>query len=976
MSKLEEHRRERAPIDHFFRTLAETHDGDAIAVILTGTGSDGTLGVKDIKAKGGLVIVQDPNDAEYDGMPQSAIATGLVDFILPVADIPASILRYDRTQPRVSVPQDEEDVPADERMQLQKVFTQLRARTDRDFSRYKRSTVLRRIARRMQLNYTEDLPSYLEKLRERPEEVRALADDLLITVTSFFRDPEVFERLEKEDIPRLFAKKNDDGTIRVWSVGCATGEEAYSFAMMLEEEASRHPSPPQIQVFASVLHARSLERAREGFYPGDIETDVSAERLKRFFHKENGGYRIRKEIRDLIVFAPHNLLADPPFSRLDLVACRNLLIYLERDIQRDVIELFHYALNPEGILVLGSAESIDATDLFRVENKKLCFFRKRNVPPREPRLPVFPLTRVRFTGETTVGSESSSEPVAYGGLHQHMVEQYAPPSILVSSDNRVVHLSEHAGRYLVHPGGEPTASALKLVREELRIEMQASLQTAREKKEAIDSKPIPVRFNGHARPVVLHVRPALESDREGYVLIIFEEREPRKTDDGTSHLQDGSERIQELEAELTLSRQRMQALIEEYETSREEMKASSEEMQSTNEELRSTMEELETSKEELQSINEELQTVNQQNRHKVEELAQLSSDLQNLLSATEIATLFLDRELRILRFNPKLGDLFNIRVTDRGRPISDLTHRLGYDELLADADVVLDRLVPVEREVQDDSGRWYLSRVLPYRSSDDRIEGVVITFIDIDKVKRTEDALRIANEALLRANVDLRHFSYAVSHDMQEPLRMVTSFSQLLKRDYSDKLDPKADGYIETVVEGARRMEALLQGLREYWSVDKPDGSQLRNVDANIALRAALADLGSAIHESKATITDSGLPSVLGQEHPLTQVFQNLIGNAIKYRRPDTSPRILVSAKRSGTMWQFSVEDNGLGIESTDLQTIFAPFKRLHGADFPGVGLGLAMCQKIIERYNGKIWVQSIPGSGSTFFFTLPATDV
>jgi signal transduction histidine kinase len=757
--------------------------------------------------------------------------------------------------------------------------------------------------------------------------------------------------------------------------------------MVLVDEAARHDAPPQIQIFASDLHARSLERAREGFYPGDIETDVSEERLRRFFHRENGGYRIRKELRDLVVFAPHNILADPPFSRQDLISCRNLLIYLERDVQRDVIELFHYALNSEGTLLLGSAESIDAADLFRVEDKKLCLFLKRNVPPREPRLPVFPLTWSRIPGESPARPEYPTEPVGYGRLHQQMVEQYAPPSILISPDNKLIHLSDHAGRYLVHPGGEPTASVLKLVRQELRIELQASLQTARDKKQAFDSQPIPVRFNGHSRPVVIHVRPALEPAREGFALVIFEEREPQ--DDLEAPLasiassESEAEHLQNLETELALARQRLQAIIEEYETSQEEMKASSEEMQSTNEELRSTMEELETSKEELQSINEELQTVNQQNRHKVEELAQLSSDLQNLLAATDIATLFLDRELRILRFTPKLGDLFNVRVTDRGRPISDLTHRLGYEGLRADAEAVLGRLVPIEREVQDDQDRWYLGRILPYRSTEDRIEGVVITFIDIDTRRRSaealrasEERLRILNTALLRANADLKHFSYAVSHDMQEPLRMVTGYTQLLARNYRAKLDSQATEYIDNAILGAQRMEALLNDLREYWSVDEQRVEEPAEVDCNAALDRALSHLGSQIKERNAVVSRDLLPSILAEPYALTLLLQNVISNAIKYSRREIAPRIHVSASRNEGEWVFSVQDNGIGIESGDLDKIFAPFKRLHGKEYPGTGLGLAMCQKIVERYGGRIWAESVAGQGSTFRFTLPVIEV
>lgn len=768
LSKLEEQRQQRAPIDHFFRTLAKTHDGEAIGVILTGTGSDGTLGLRDIKERGGLTVVQDPNEAEYDGMPQSAISTGMIDLVLPLAQIPLAVLRFVTTQPKLPKPEEHEDLDGGELQMLHRMFAHLRARTGRDFGRYKRSTILRPIQRRMQLRQIEEFPHYLELLRIDAEEVRILADDLLITVTSFFRDTEVFESLTREVIPRLFAGKNGDNEIRVWSVGCSTGEEAYSLAILLLEEAARHEVAPRMQVFASDLHEQSLKQAREGFFPGDIETDVSPERLKRFFQKENGGYRIRKDVREMVIFSPHNVLSDPPFSRIDMISCRNLMIYIQREVQRDIIDLFHYALKPDGFLVLGTSETVDAGDLFRVENKKHCIYQKRNVQGPDPRLPVFPLTRTGRFGEMD-RPQRTGDPVHYGALHQLMVERYALPSALVSPDDKVVHLSEHTGRYLTLPGGEPTTSIVKIVREDLRIELRALLRAAREEQKPKRSKPIPVRFNGDTCPVVLHVRPSQEPQQEGYVLVFFDEYDPADLKNypmvpspGTGSPSEGKNapgRIRELEAELSLLHQRLQSIIEEYETSQEEMKASNEEMQSTNEELRSTMEELETSKEELQSMNEELQTVNQENRHKVEELAQLSSDLQNLLAATDIATLFLDRDLRILRFTRRVGELFNVRVTDRGRPISDLTHNLGYDELQDDAHRVLEKLVPIEREVADDSGRWFLTRVMVYRSTEDRIEGVVITFVDITRRKQVEQ------EA-----IESKEYSESIVTTLHEPI--------------------------------------------------------------------------------------------------------------------------------------------------------------------------------------------------------------
>ncbi|MFW5973189.1 MAG: PAS domain S-box protein [Bacteroidota bacterium] len=507
-------------------------------------------------------------------------------------------------------------------------------------------------------------------------------------------------------------------------------------------------------------------KARDGFYPGDIETDVSEERLRRFFEKEDGGYRVRRELRELVVFAPHNLLSDPPFSRIDLISCRNMLIYLQRGVQRNVSDVFHYALRPGGRLLVGTSETIEKSDLFWLESKPLHIYHKRDVPAPEPRLPVFPLSQVTRTDDR-MQRDHVNEPVPYGRLHQRMVERYGPPSMLVNPEDRVVHLSEHAGRYLEMPGGLPTTSAFKLVREEFRVELRAILYGARSKQQPVRSKPTKVRIEGTVREVVLDVRPALDPQQQGFVLVLFDERAEQDTQ--TEEPEQASPanvagRVRELEAELTRSRQRLQAIIEEYETTQEEMKASNEELQSSNEELRSTMEELETSKEELQSLNEELQTVNQENRHRVEELRQLSGDLKNLLSSTGIATLFLDRTGRIMRFTPRATEIFNIRPTDRGRPVSDITQRVGYGELADDARQVLERLTPVEREVQDEEGRSYLTRVLPYRSTEDRIEGVVITFVDITERKAAEDAL--AKEKVYAENI---------VEALHEPLLVLTS---------------------------------------------------------------------------------------------------------------------------------------------------------------------------------------------------------
>ncbi len=744
LAQIESRRQARAPIDHFFRTLAETHDGRAVGIVLTGTGSDGALGLRWIKERGGLAVVQDPADAEYDGMPKSALAVAPVDLVLPLAKIPGAVLRFAKTEPRLVVPEEGAAIETEERRFLHELFAIILARSGRDFSHYKRSTLLRRIARRMQFNHVREPSAYLDMLRRQPSEVGALIDDLLIKVTSFFRDAEVFAALEQEFIPKLFEGKGPSDSVRAWSVGSATGEEAYSIAILLLEEAARRGSSTAIQVFATDLHQQSLDRAREGLFPANIEADVSPERLHRFFQREDGGYRVRREVRDLLVFAQHDVLAEPPFSRLDLVSCRNLFIYLDRELHQQLAKLFQYALRPGGFLVLGTSETVNASEFFLAEDRKRSIYRRLNVAAAEPRLPVFSAPRQRVAHRAPIPG-ARHEPLVSGAVHQRLVEQYAPPSVLLSPDDHVVHFSAHAGRYLVHPGGSPTTNVFRIVRDELRVELRAAVSVARAQRKAVRTKPLAVRFNGGSCPVVLDVRPALDPEQEGFLLLILDEQpglEPEKAAVQPTPAAEGLAKARALEAGREVAEERLQQVIKDYETGQEDLRATNEELQSANEELRSTLEELESSKEELQSMNEELQTVNQESHHKVEELGQLSSDLQNLFAATDIATIFLDRELRILRFTPKTADLFNVRANDRGRPLSDFTHRLGYEDLTSDAAQVLERLVPIEREVHDKAGRWYLMRVLPYRDTKDRIGGVVVTFVEITARRRAEDALR------------------------------------------------------------------------------------------------------------------------------------------------------------------------------------------------------------------------------------------
>lgn len=753
LSDLEQERLDRGPVDHFFSTLADTHDGHSIGVILSGTGSDGTRGLEKIRARGGITVAQDPTEAEYDGMPRNAIMANTIDLVDSIASIADRIVALGRSAETIAPIIDDEAVPnPDVHELLRQIYAHVRKRTGHDLTGYKESTLLRRIRRRMQIHQISDLAEYFALLRADGEETDLLFTDMLISVTSFFRDGDVFDAISSRLIPDLFAETSGTEVVRVWSVGCSTGEEAYGLAMLLIEHADRLNDPPQIQIFASDLHDQSLRRARDGVYSDSIESDVSAERLGRFFTRENGAYRVRQELRDVIVFAPHGLLSDPPFSHLDLIVCRNLLIYLDRPTQQTAVSIFHYALDPGGFLVLGTSESIDRSDLFATVDKQHCLFRRREGPNPDPILPTRTTTSPSTSFRWNPHERHRTATSGHAERHAAMAERYAPPSVLIDEEHRVVHLSATAGRYLLHPGGSPTSNLFELVPEELSLELRTTVHAARSQGVATRGRGVDVRLEGTLRRVHVRAIPSQDDEMLGFVLVLFDEAavpDGEASDVDTS----GVVGVEELKSQLDLTRRRLQTIIDEYETGQEEMRASNEELQSSNEELRSTMEELETSKEELQSMNEELATLNQENRHKVDELAILSSDLQNLLTSTDIATIFLDRQLRIVRFTPPVSDIFNIVMGDRGRPLSDFTHRLGTADLIVDAEQVLERLVPVEREIETGDGRWLLTRVLPYRSTDDRIDGVVITFVDITRRLRTEEALR-TSERRLRLSLD------------------------------------------------------------------------------------------------------------------------------------------------------------------------------------------------------------------------------
>jgi two-component system CheB/CheR fusion protein len=787
---MERPRGKHVSIDFFFRTLAEVHREKAFAVILSGTGSDGSVGIARIRERGGVTLVQQPEDAEYDQMPRAAIATGAVDVVLPVAELPGRIVAMARDAARIVFPADttEQDAASREHEDaLRDIMLILRAKTGHDFRAYKRATVFRRIERRMQVNGLQTLEAYRDFLHEHPHERPALLKDMLISVTNFFRDREAFDALESEVIPQLFGQGADDLRIRAWSAGCATGEEAYSLAMLLTEAAA--PTSTPVQVFATDIDEDAIAQARHGFYSSAVAADITSARVAHFLTREDDGYRVQKSLREKVLFARHNVLQDPPFSKLDLIVCRNLLIYLNRDVQAHALEMFHFALRPGGYLFLGSSESAEAVSkFFTAVDKKHRIYRANPVG----RSGVYLHTPSRLpTAISTVGSTAAAAAAqdrrehSLSEIHRKAVEDRLPPSILVDRDGHIAHMSPNAGVYLRLVGGAPSYQLTTLIVPELRLELRTTLFQAGQDGTSVRSRAVDLERDGQPISVSVEARPIRDQEHVGgFQLVVFHEglassaARPTDTDNEQAPI------LLQLEEELKRAKEQLQATLEESESSNEELKASNEELQSINEELRSATEELETSKEELQSINEELITVNHELKLKVEETAKVNDDLSNLVASTDIATVFVDRDMCIKRFTPRAADVFRLIAADVGRSLLDLNHSLDYPDLAADASMAFQALRAIEREVGSQDGRWYIARILPYRTAEDRIEGAVMTFIDITRRRAAEESAR-SSEERMRLVADSA-VDYAII--TTDPDGMITTWSKGAERmfRYSD----------------------------------------------------------------------------------------------------------------------------------------------------------------------------------------------
>lgn len=994
-------------IDLFFRDLADVHKDHAFCVVLSGTGADGAVGLSRIKEQGGVTLAQTPDDAQYDSMPRAAIETGMVDLVLPAAEIPQKLLELWRNARQVRLPEIEDDTlppalgtrvgdaQASEPM-LEEILLQLRSNTGHDFQHYKRATVLRRIERRLHVTGQADLAAYLHYLEQYPAESRALLADMLIGVTNFFRDREAFEALERHVLPQLVCERDPaEGAdeIRVWSAGCSTGEEAYSLAMLVCEQLALEQRSHKVQVFATDLDERAIGIARSGSYPEAIVTDVPPSRLRQFFLKEDQHYRVRKEVREKVLFARHNLLSDPPFSQIDLIVCRNLLIYLDREVQRDILQMFHFALRPGGYLFLGSSESADmASELFAPVDKRNRIFRALDAS-----------NTGRRSGRQLAGTSAASMPLetlakakpgrkpSFADLHYRALARRMPPSLIVDIDGNILHMSEGVGRFLQVAGGEPSRSLLNLVLPPLRLALRSTLFQARQGTEAVTSRPVDLAETMGKLQVEITVQPYKDDlSASDCLLVVFEERAPdpslplpgviRQTDSMVLH---------NLERELQRTRLQLQETIEQSEVSSEELTASNEEMQAINEELRSASEELETSKEELQSINEELLTVNYELKNKVEETDKVNDYLSNLIACTEIATVFVDRNLHIRWFTPRATDLFNILPVDTGRSLLDITHCLDYPALADDARAVAQGEAVIEREIGGQSDHWYLARLLPYRSSEQKIDGTVLTFIDISSSHAAEERVRLGEERLSKQLAETQstnhmkdEFFAVMSHELKHPLNLIQLNAEILRRLPSLRNISAASKAVGTICDAVTSQARIIDDLLD---VARIRTGKLKLKTQPVDLLALLQGIHDVVVSEqhpcpvRLELPADTLPVMIeGDVTRLEQIIWNLLNNALKFSPAGNEIRLVLSHDENHARLQ--VIDHGVGLSHDSLEHIFdlfsqaTPQQASHSRE--GLGIGLSLVRQLVEAHGGSVRAKSPGlGLGCTFEVTLPLCD-
>ncbi len=986
------------PIDMFFRSLADDFGPRAIGVVLSGTGTDGTRGVLEIKKSGGLVLVQSPETAKFDGMPRSAVGTGVADKIQAPELMGATLNAISNASPSFGSLSLAENDQADASPHG-RILVMLRERYGIDFTLYKPGTIGRRIERRMAIRNIGSSSDYLTRLSEDDEELENLYRDLLIGVTEFLRDPQAFEVLYSNVLEDMAEKLSNERSLRIWTPGCATGEEAYSLALMLHELATAKNKPLNVKIFATDLHPGALEAAGAGLYRKEALSNISEERLDRYFIPQSDGhtYRISPELRRMVVFAPQNVTKDPPFTKIDLLSCRNLLIYLQQHVQDKILSLFHFSLNKGGVLFLGPSETAGVLESeFDTVDRHWRIYRKR----RDARLTSvsrFPMTSLNTlagvaphnqhlpTEAIDIPRSPQSETIRLLKTYDALLDMYMPAGFLVDLHGNIIHVFGDVGPYTRPLLGRPTVDLLDILVDELRIAAGAGIQRAAKERAVVSYGGIRVGSEEDGQLVTVTARRVqgsrgAEESRAEHILVTVAPSEPipllpdGELDDPGSVLpiesldisEEARERISALEYELRYTKEHLQATNEELETSNEELQATNEEMMASNEELQST-------NEELHSVNEELYTVNSEYERKISELTRLTADMDNLLHSTDVGTVFVDKEARIRKYTPAVASTFSFIPQDIGRPIDHFAHRIRDPKMMERIRSVLETGEGVEREVQNRAGDWLLMRILPYRTEDAEMEGAVVTLVDVSQLKEAEKQSEQTMRDLRASNQELQQFAHIVSHDLKAPIRHIHSHCLQLKEDLVGQKSDTIE-LLDRTTSSAKHMIGLIEGLLAYSRVGG-GGSEMIPTDLDGVFQTVVQQMQDEIDNADAVVVSDPLPTVKGDKIQLVQLFQNLIENALKFRSKER-PRVYMSVKPRGSHWVFSIQDNGIGVDPKFAESIFEVFRRLHDSEtYSGTGMGLVICRKVVDRHGGRIWLDRRGGMGSTFVFTLPMLE-
>ena len=998
-------------IDHFLRSLALDRPGRAIGVVLSGTGSDGTLGLGCIKAAGGITFAHDQT-AEHRSMPMNAVSHGCVDFILSAPDIAREIGKIGHHGfPEPAVPADitladgcsDRDIPSDRAADpevldkdLARIIAPLRDASGIDFTHYRPTTIRRRIARRMQVHAQTTLDEYAHYLVQHPEEVAALIKDILINVTSFYRDQAVFAALAATVFPNLIANRPADEPIRIWVIGCATGQEPYSLAIELLEQLRDAPSPVTIQIFATDISDWSLAKARAGWFSESIQTEVPSDRLRRYFTREGGGYRITKPVRDLCVFAKHDITEEIPFGRMDLISCRNVLIYLGPVLQRKVFPTFHFALKANGTLLLGSSETVGRfATLFAPVDERNRIYRRINAPFRSS-----PPVALIVKGAPDMSSHDPTHAPSQSELQRAadriVLGRFSPAGVLVDDGMNVIQYRGHTSPYLEPAPGDATLNLLTMVPFAVGEALRQALDEARLHNIPVRRQRVAHRRDSALREIAFEVVPVrIPPAKAETFLILFEEEQdaappaptalPGAPATRSAEPSPEARELQQLRYELAAATDYIHALIEKTGDLSEQLKASQEEASSTSEEFRSTNEELQTTKEEVESTNEELITINEELRNANRDLATASKDLtqQGLLTGAIVETmryplLVLDGELRVVLANQAFLQDFKVSLQDtRGR----LVYQLGNGQWdIPELRRLLEDILPNgsafdDFEVTHDftglGRRVMLLNARRLLGSFPESAQVVLVIADVTERNRMLKELEDTSNELRRSNAELEQFAAVASHDLQEPLRMISGFVALFKRRSGEALDDQGQECMRQITSGTQRMTDMIGAILAFSRLGQH--APLESIDSSEPLRNALANLKRKIEAASATLTVDAMPRVTANGHLLGQVFQNLISNAVKFRSEERPAAIRISAVESDREVVFAIADNGIGMAEENFARAFQLFQRLNSATaYPGVGIGLATCKKIVEYHGGRIWVESTLDVGSTFRFSLP----